>query len=62
MKGQTVRVPFLHSESFKPLGRDLRLVLMVYCQSGVSKIRCLNALLGGTRRISHSQSTGNFAY
>ncbi len=61
MGGRTVRVPFLHSESFKPLGGDLRFVLMAYCQSGVSKIRRLKELLGWTHRISHNWSSGNFA-
>jgi hypothetical protein len=54
MGGQTVRVTFLHSKSFKPLGRDLRFVIIAYCQSGVSKIRCLNELLGRTCRISRN--------
>jgi hypothetical protein len=61
MGGWTVRVPFLHSKSFKPSAGDLTLVLMAYCQRRVPKIRRLNELLGGTCRISHSQSVGNFA-
>ncbi len=38
-------VPFLHSAFLRPSGGDLRLALMAHCQSGVSKIRCLNKLL-----------------
>jgi hypothetical protein len=53
--------PSLHSESFKTLGRDLRVILMAYCQSGVSNKRCFNGLSGGTRRISRNWSAGNFA-
>jgi hypothetical protein len=44
-------VPILHSAFFRPSGTDLRLELMAYCQSGVSKRRRLKGLLGGTRRI-----------
>ena len=60
MGDRTVNVPFSHSESFKPLSGDLRIILMVYFQSRVSNKRCLNRLLGGTRRISHNQMAGNF--
>jgi hypothetical protein len=59
--GQAVNVPFLHSESLKPLGRDLWFILMVHCQSGVSSKRCFNGLLGGTCRISCNLLAGNFA-
>ncbi len=59
--GQTVNIPFLHSESFSLLGRDLWVVLMAYCQSRVSKKRCLNGLLGRTHRISCNRLAGNFA-
>jgi hypothetical protein len=51
MGGLTGGVPFLHSVFFRPSGGDLRLELMAHCQSGVFKIRCLNELLGGVRRI-----------
>jgi hypothetical protein len=51
MGSLTGGVPFLHSVFFRPSGRDLRLELMAHCQSRVSKIRCLNELLGGVRRI-----------
>ncbi len=44
-------VPFLHSVFLRPSGRDLRLALMAHCQSGVSKIRRLNEILEGVRRI-----------
>jgi hypothetical protein len=51
MGGLTGGVPFSYSAFFRPSGGDLRLELMAYCQSGVSKRRCLKGLLGGTRRI-----------
>jgi hypothetical protein len=51
------RVPFLHSMFFRPSVRDLRLELMAHCQSGVSKIRCLNELLGGVCMIPRRGST-----
>jgi hypothetical protein len=51
MGGLTSRVPFSHSVFFRPSSKDLRLELMVHCQSGVSKIRHLNELLGGVLRI-----------
>ncbi len=58
--GQIVNIPCLHSESLIPYGRDLWVVLMVHCQSGGLRRSCLNGLFGGTCRISHSQSAGNF--
>ncbi len=51
MGGLTGGVPFSHFAFFTPSGRDLRFELMAHCQSGVSKIRCLNVLLGGVCRI-----------
>ncbi len=47
----TAGMPFLHSAFLRPYGGDLRLALMAHCQSGVSKIRRLDELLGGVRRI-----------
>jgi hypothetical protein len=52
----TGSVPFLHSKFLRPSSGDLRFALMVHCQSGVSKIRCLNELLGGVCRISQRGS------
>jgi hypothetical protein len=49
-------MPFLHSAFFRPSSGDLRLDLMAHCQSRVSKIRRLNELLGGVRRILHRGS------
>jgi hypothetical protein len=40
-------VPFLHLAFLRPSSKDLRLELMVYCQSRVSNKRCLKELLGG---------------
>jgi hypothetical protein len=60
MGGWKVNIPFLHSESFRHLGMDLWVVLMAYCESRVSKKRCFNRLLGGTCKISHNLSAGNF--
>jgi hypothetical protein len=60
MGGQMGNVPFLHSVSFNTSCGDLRLKLMAPCQSGVSKIRRLNADLGGTRRIPRRGTVGNF--
>jgi hypothetical protein len=57
MGGLTGGVPFSHSMFLRPSGGDLRLALMVHCQSRVSKIRCLNELLGGVHRISRRGST-----
>jgi hypothetical protein len=51
MGGLTDGVPILHSAFFRPSGGDLRFELMAHCQSRVSKIRHLNKLLGGVRRI-----------
>ncbi len=51
MGGLTGGLPFLHSAFLRTSGGDLRLALMAHCQSGVSKIRRLNELLGGVRRI-----------
>ncbi len=51
MGGLTGGVSFLHSMFLRPSGGDLRLALMAHCQSGVSKIRRLNKLLGGVCRI-----------
>jgi hypothetical protein len=51
MDGLTGRVPFSHSAFFGPSSGDLRLELMVHCQSRVSKLRGLNELLGGVLRI-----------
>ncbi len=51
MGGLTGGVPFSHSAFFRPSGGDLRLELMAHYQSGVSKIRHLNELLGGVCRI-----------
>jgi hypothetical protein len=51
MDGLTGGVPFSYSAFLRPSGGDLRLALMVHCQSGVSKIRCMNELLGGVQRI-----------
>jgi hypothetical protein len=51
MGGQGINISSLHSKFFNPSGEDLRLELMALCQSGVSKIRRLNADLGGNRRI-----------
>ncbi len=45
---------------FQTFGRGLENVLIVYCHSRVSKIRCLNELLGGTHRISCNRSAGCF--
>jgi hypothetical protein len=59
MGGLTGGVPFLHFAFFRPLGGDLRLELMAYCQSGVSKIRCLKDLLGGVCRILRRGSALN---
>jgi hypothetical protein len=59
--GRAINVPFLHSEFFNLSCRDLRLELMAYCQSGVSKIRCLNADLGRTCKSLQRGSAGNFA-
>ncbi len=56
MGSLTGGVPFLHSAFFRPSGGDLRLALMVHCQSGVSKVRCLKELLGGVRRIPRRES------
>jgi hypothetical protein len=61
MGGRAINFPFLHSEHFRSSGGDLRLELMVYCQSGVSKIRCLKVNLGGTCRILQRGSAGYFA-
>ncbi len=49
--GQATDFPFLHSKGLRPSGGDLRLELMAYCQSEVSRMRCLKDNLGGTRRI-----------
>ncbi len=49
--GQAINFPFLHLALLRPSGRDFRLELMAYCQSGVSRIRHLNDNLDGTRRI-----------
>jgi hypothetical protein len=57
MGGLTGGVPFLHLAFFRPSGGDLRLKLMVYCQSRVSKRRCLKGLLGRTCRILWRGST-----
>ena len=51
MGGLTGGMPFSHSAFLKFSGGDLRLALMAHCQSGISKIRCLNKLLGGVPRI-----------
>ena len=51
MDGLTGGVPFSYSAFLRPSGGDLRLALMVHCQSGVFKIRRLNRLLGGVHRI-----------
>ncbi len=59
MGSLTGGLPFLHSAFFRPSGRDLRLELMAHCQSGVSKIRRLNELLGGVRRIPQRGSACN---
>jgi hypothetical protein len=56
MGGLTGSVPFLHSVFLRPSSGDLRLGLMAHCQSGVSKIRHLNELLGGVRRIPQRRS------
>jgi hypothetical protein len=48
--------PFLHSEAFKPSGGDLRLELMEYFQSGISRIRRLKDDLAGMRRTSSTRS------
>jgi hypothetical protein len=61
MGGQAFNFPFLHSEFFRPSGRDLRLELMEYCQSGVSKIRCFKVDLGRTCRILCRGSAWYFA-
>jgi hypothetical protein len=61
MGGQAINVPFSHSELFRPSGGDLRLKLMAYCQSRVSKIRRLDANLGQTCRILQRGSAGYFA-
>jgi hypothetical protein len=51
MGGLTGGVSFSHSAFLRPSCGDLRLALMVHHQSGVSKIRRLNELLGGVCRI-----------
>ncbi len=51
MGGLMGGMPFSHSVFLRPFGGDLRLELMAHCQSGVSKIRRLNELLGGVCRI-----------
>ncbi len=56
-----VSIPFLHSESLRPLGRDLGVVLIAYCQSRFLRRRCLNGLFGRTHRVSHNHLAGNFA-
>jgi hypothetical protein len=61
MGGRAINSPFLHLEFFRPSNGDLRLELMAYCQSGVSKIRRLKVNLGGTRRILHRGSAWYFA-
>ncbi len=54
-------MPFSYSAFLRPSGRNLRLELMAYCQSGVSNKRRLKELLGKTRRILRRGSTWNFA-
>ncbi len=49
--GRATDFPFLHSKDLRPSKGDLRLEIMAYCQSGVSKIRHLKDNLGGTHRI-----------
>ena len=49
--GQVTDFHFLYSKFLRPSGRDLRLELMAYCQSGVSRMRHLKDNLGGTCRI-----------
>ncbi len=57
---QMVNVPFSHSKSLRPSGRDLWAVLMAHCQSNISRRSHLNGLFGKTCRISCSQMAGNF--
>jgi hypothetical protein len=52
-------VPVLHSKYLRYSGKELWVILMVYCQSRVLRRSCLNGLFGGTCRISHSQLAGN---
>jgi hypothetical protein len=51
MGSLTGGVPFSHLAFQRPSSGDLRFMLIAYCQSGVSNMRCLKELLGGTRRI-----------
>ncbi len=43
--------PFLHSKGLRPSGGDLRLELMAYYQSEVSRMRRLKDDLGGTHSL-----------
>jgi hypothetical protein len=60
MGGLTGGVPFSHSAFLRPLGKDLRFVLIANCQSGVSNKKCLKELLGGTRKILQRGSAWYF--
>ncbi len=50
MGGQLLSFPFLHSESFGPLGLLKMVVILACCQSVVPSMSLLKVDLGGTRR------------
>jgi hypothetical protein len=48
--GQLLSCPFIHSESFSPLGLLRIVVILACCQSVIPSTRLLNEELGGTCR------------
>jgi hypothetical protein len=50
MGGRLLSCPFLHSESFNPLGLMRTVVILACCLSVVPSTNLLNEFLGGTHR------------